>query len=396
MQQRALSGRFHRYVASITTCNHRRYYASLYKRRPCGQMQRRQWVCFPKEQNRARRLSTLAAIFMPPAVFCALVVSLWAYKCLMMVAFQNKIIYMPSVPPFSRSEQISDYAASCSPITWRSESIRSLDGTRLSLAIGENVTMQQQHQSSISNPSRGHSLTIVYFQGNASSFPPRMPGLSSVLKQLDASDSPIACTVVALSYRGFWTSSGRASQAGIERDAAATMNWVHEMRNGHSPETKLVLWGQSIGAGVATTAAANWLSLSGGKAQGEGLQSNNTYQINGLLLETPFTSVENMLISLYPQRWLPYRYLGPFLWNHWNSLKALRTIRARQEEKMPVLIATAGKDEVVPSDQGEDLVSLCKDLGFDMRHCVVSDALHTEVLAKSQGRKAIVDFLRAI
>jgi len=392
MQRRALASRSASSVASMASCSHGRYHAFPFQRRPSRQKPKRPSPYLSLWQGSSRPLSTLSAILTPPAVFCALVVSLWAYKCLMMVVFQNKIIYMPSVPPFSRSERMENYAASCKPIAWRSETIRSLDGTKLTLAIGENVTMQQQQRVSSKCP----ALVVVYFQGNASSLPPRMPGLSSVLKQLDNSIEPIACTLIALSYRGFWTSSGRASQAGIEKDAAATIDWANEMRSRHSAETKLVLWGQSIGAGVATTAAANWLSIPLGKTQRNCPQCNTTDKIDALLLETPFTSVENMLASLYPQRWLPYRYLGPFLWNHWDSPQALQTIRGTPGAKVPVLIATASKDEVVPPDQGEDLVKLCKRLGLDTRHRIVTDALHTEVLAKSQGRKVIVDFLRAI
>src|ERR1700744_6107699 len=64
-------------------------------------------------QKRHFGLESLPAILVPPAVFGGLLVTLWAYKCLMMVVFQNKIIYMPSVPPFSRSEKVSDYASQC-------------------------------------------------------------------------------------------------------------------------------------------------------------------------------------------------------------------------------------------------------------------------------------------
>ena len=42
-------------------------------------------------------------------------------------------------------------------------------------------------------------------------------------------------------------------------------------------------------------------------------------KVDGLVLETPFTSIRAMLVAIYPQQWLPYRYLYPFLWNHWNS-----------------------------------------------------------------------------
>jgi hypothetical protein len=39
-------------------------------------------------------LSTITAVLTPPAVFGGLLITLWTYKCIMMVVFQNKIIYM--------------------------------------------------------------------------------------------------------------------------------------------------------------------------------------------------------------------------------------------------------------------------------------------------------------
>ena len=74
----------------------------------------------------------------------------------MMIVFQNKIIYMPSVPPFSRREKVADYERLCRPVVWRQEKIRSLDGTSLGLCIGKT-----------SGPALSKSMDIVmlYFQG---------------------------------------------------------------------------------------------------------------------------------------------------------------------------------------------------------------------------------------
>lgn len=311
---------------------------------------------------------------------------------MMMVLFQNKIIYMPSVPPFSRSERIEDYENVCRPIYWRQEMIRSLDGTKIALAIGENQT--RMNQSASTSPKDG-GLVIIYFQGNGSSLPPRLPGLSSVLKQLDLPEQPVPCTLVALSYRGYWTSSGRASQAGIEKDAAATLAWVRALREKIGPTTQLVLWGQSIGAGVATTALANlWTE------QKHNVRSSTTADtassVNAMILETPFTSVSNMLIAFYPQKWLPYRYLTPFLWNSWDSVKALRTIKQQQPHKLQLLVMIASKDEVVPPEEGEQLMKLCHELDIGVTYRAVPGVLHTECLAKAQGRKGIVDFLSQV
>ena len=46
------------------------------------------------QEHREFAMSTAIAILTPPAVFGGLLITLWAYKCMMMVIFQNKIIYM--------------------------------------------------------------------------------------------------------------------------------------------------------------------------------------------------------------------------------------------------------------------------------------------------------------
>ena len=109
----------------------------------------------------------LSSVLTPPAVFLGLLVTLWAYKSLMLVVFQNKIIYMPSVPPFSRSEKIEDYAASCRPVVWREERIKAADGTRLALAVGEiprEMSKQDEDESKVL-VHRRKRIVVVYFQG---------------------------------------------------------------------------------------------------------------------------------------------------------------------------------------------------------------------------------------
>lgn len=88
---------------------------------------------------RAFGLDTLPAVLIPPAVFSSLLVTLWTYKCLMMMIFQNKIIYMPSVPPFSRSEQVADYASYASrykPAVWKEHVVTAGDSVVIKLLEG--------------------------------------------------------------------------------------------------------------------------------------------------------------------------------------------------------------------------------------------------------------------
>lgn len=318
----------------------------------------------------------------------------------MMIVFQNKIIYMPSMPPFSRSEKVEDYASQCRPVVWKEHGIQSLDGTKLALLEGavpwDKAVAPRKH------------VVVVYFQGNGSSLPPRLPYMSNILKLLHSHEADVRYTIVALSYRGFWKSRGRPSQKGIELDAQAALQWVTE-RYEHMHNVVLVLWGQSIGTGVATIAAAtqmdkNQILKPKGQSQRTGLR------VSGLLLETPFTSLRAMLIALYPQKFLPYRYLGPFLTSTWDSEAALSSIgnivdtndsegrdavAGSEWPSMRVLLLEAGDDELVPKGDAAKLKAICEQSkGFSVEHKVISGALHTDVMMKGQGKKQILQFLQ--
>ena len=226
---------------------------------------------------------------------------------------------------------------------------------------------------------------------NAASLPHRLPQLSSILntvnQTLDTAGSSACFTIVGLSYRGYWKSSGRASQKGIELDAAAVLGWVSQTYANQDEEVRLVLWGQSIGAGIAMTEAARY------QYSIDSYPSNqDSPRIVGVLLETPFVSIRKMLVALYPQKWLPYRYLWPFLWNQWDASMALqRFSRARRLPKM--LILQAEKDELVPSEHGLELCRIAKGLGLDVEHKMIHGALHTAVCSKAAGRHQIATFL---
>ena len=112
------------------------------------------------------RYFTLQGFLTPPAVFTGLVLALWFYKCCMMVIFQNKIIYMPSVPSFSRSEKIADYAARCKPVEWREQHIAASDGTSIAVAVGSMPATFMKNHHVHHQPVRiqKHKL-ILYLQG---------------------------------------------------------------------------------------------------------------------------------------------------------------------------------------------------------------------------------------
>ncbi|KAF8544405.1 hypothetical protein BDD12DRAFT_816216 [Trichophaea hybrida] len=317
----------------------------------------------PPLQHLPRRqiwsLSAIHPVLLAPLVFVGLTVTLWSYKCMMMVLFQSRIIYMPGIPLGTRREKISDYASLCHGVVWKKGSIATDDGNTLATATATNGAKGKKE------------LLVVYFQGNASSTPPRLPQLSSILSSL--SDSPVTITMLVPSYRGYWTSTGRPSQRGIEKDLSAIFSHISYCH----PEAEIVFWGQSIGCGILMT----------------GLLQNPLPNVVGLVLETPFVSVREMLVALYPQKWLPYRYLGVFLWNRWELVREMNRI-LEWGWRGKVLVLEAGADELVPEGQAREIVSIARKMVVEVDLVTVNGALHVECLSRPKGRKAVLRYLR--
>ncbi|KAL8393410.1 hypothetical protein RB595_003255 [Gaeumannomyces hyphopodioides] len=334
------------------------------------------------------------ALLVPPLVFTGLLAVLWTWKCAMMVIFQNKIIYMPGLPPGTRREEIGDYSHDCRGVVWQDERLRSEDGTSLALAVAS------------SSPALGLGQTpkthiyILYFQGNAASIPPRLPSLSAILLAARGTGTSFAYTMACVSYRGYWKSSGRPSEKGINMDAVSAWKWASDTHarlypSGSSSRTRpvLILWGQSIGAGFATNLAVT-VANCGNLALGT---SQRLLPVDAVILETPFLSIRAMLKALYPQKWLPYRHLWPFLRNQLDSAANLEAIaRPNVTSHLPakVLLVIAEKDELVPRDHAEELQQRCERFGLPVERHIVRGAYHNEASARRDGQVAIANFIR--
>ena len=150
------------------------------------------------------------------------------------------------------------------------------------------------------------------------------------------------------------------------------------------------------------TGLAQWQQQKQDKAQGV---SGLVPRIVGIILETPFVSVAEMLSAVYPQRWLPYRYLGGFLWNRWELLEALTQISTTEaggwtNGPMSLLVLEAGADEIVPAGQAARIVSAARqrrgEVVGGVDHVTVNGALHNECILKHKGRRAVLDYLMVL
>ncbi len=127
--------------------------------------------------------------------------------------------------------------------------------------------------------------------------------------------------LLAISWRGYGGSSGAPSEAGFLIDADTAFNWLRQQ----APDASIILFGESLGTGVATQLAAR-------------------EDFAALVLDSPFTSIVDVGAQRYP--WLPVKALSK---DHFDSL----AVAALIEE--PVLIQHCTDDDVVPYLMGQQL-----------------------------------------
>jgi fermentation-respiration switch protein FrsA (DUF1100 family) len=167
-------------------------------------------------------------------------------------------------------------------------------------------------------PPRGDKPVVLYFQGNGGGLNLR----ARRFRQLTEDGTGL----VALCYRGYGGSTGSPTEAGLLEDGAAAYAFA---RQHYAPE-RIVVWGESLGTGVAVALAAE-------------------HQVGRVLLESPFMSAMEIAAGAYPI--VPVRHLmkDPF-----RSDQRIARVSA------PVLILHGAVDSVVPISHGERLFGLVR------------------------------------
>ncbi len=160
---------------------------------------------------------------------------------------------------------------------------------------------------------------FIYFHGNGDTLNWRVSRDRSLIA--DGSG------LLAVSYRGYEGSTGSPSEEGMHLDAAAAYAFAAEHLI--APD-RIVLWGHSLGTGVAV-----WLAAE--------------RKIKALVLEAPYTSVADVAAMNYPL--LPVRLL---LKDQFHSDWLIDKVTA------PVLVFHGDKDETIPISFGQRLYSLVK------------------------------------
>lgn len=220
---------------------------------------------------------------------------------LMLVIFQRSFMYFPDKNPV----QIAT-------APWASEvQVKTEDGLTL---------------TGWWSPPQPGQKTIIYFHGNA--------GHMGTRNWVGNFFTDQGYGYLIAGYRGYGGNPGKPTEQGFYRDARAYMNWLRNEAN--IPAADIVIYGVSLGSGVASQIAAE-------------------YDHAALILETPFYSAVDVAHLLYP--YVPF--IKTLMRDDYrNDLRVT-------DFKAPVLVGLAGRDSVIPPEEGQrlyDLITVPKQL----------------------------------
>jgi len=159
---------------------------------------------------------------------------------------------------------------------------------------------------------------VLYLHGNGASLRWRLDRFRALTAD--------GTGLVGLSYRGYGGSSGTPTEAGLIKDAEAAYAFTAAR---YAP-ARIVLWGESLGSGVAVALAAE-------------------KPVGHVVLQSPFTSAAEVGAQRY---WFaPVRLL---MKDQFRSDLRIGKVTA------PVLVLHGDRDTVVPFALGERLYGLIK------------------------------------
>jgi fermentation-respiration switch protein FrsA (DUF1100 family) len=160
---------------------------------------------------------------------------------------------------------------------------------------------------------------VLYFHGNGGSLAHRVARFRKLIDD--------GTGLVALSYRGYGGSEGSPTEDGLIADGRA----AYDFARSKYPDAKIVLWGESLGTGVAVAIAGE-------------------HDVAAVVLEAPFTSAADVAFSAYP--FLPVSLL---MKDQFRSDGRIGKVTA------PVLIMHGVRDRVVPFRLGERLFAMANE-----------------------------------
>jgi len=198
-------------------------------------------------------------------------------------------------------------------------------------------------------PPRDDRPVIAYFHGNGGHIGYRAERLRWFARN--------GYGVLMAEYRGYGGNPGTPSESGLIADGAAALDFLGG--EGIAP-SRLVIYGESLGSGVAVPLAAR-------------------RAVASLILEAPFTSVAE--VAQYHYSFIP---ASAMVRDRFDSLAKIGDVKA------PILVLLGERDRVVPLRFGQALF----DAALAPKELWLSREAGHEDLVRYGAFEVVLDFLR--
>ncbi len=164
-------------------------------------------------------------------------------------------------------------------------------------------------------PPQKNLPVIIFFHGNASSIG------YSIYKAMPYAEKGYGFLLA--SYRGYDSNDGSPSEDGFYSDARS---WVKKLNSLKVNSDNIILYGESIGTGVAVQMATEFPN------------------IKALVLESPYTSLPDVAARRYP--FVPVKLL---MKDKFDSLSKIKNIQS------PFFVIQGAEDRLIPPEISQEL-----------------------------------------
>jgi fermentation-respiration switch protein FrsA (DUF1100 family) len=191
-----------------------------------------------------------------------------------------------------------------------------VDIEKIKIKTSDNIELMSWYHNKDFNKYK----TILYFHGNAGSLENRIHKINHF--------KDINVNFLIFAWRGFSGNKGKPTEKGLYEDAKSAVQWL-KLKGIN--EENIILYGESLGTGVAVEIAQN-------------------KNFSGVILESPFTSMIDTGKDKYP--FLPVRFL---LKDKYENNRKIKNI------KSPILVMHGKIDKIVPFYMGKKIYELANE-----------------------------------
>eukprot|EP01038_Epipyxis_sp_PR26KG_P012548 gene12548-16827_t len=259
--------------------------------------------------------STLSWILFGTKVVGGLILSVLA----LLYFNQDRLLYIPNPPGFPKTPAENPESMR-SPADWTitGEQVQTVNNKEERIPYEEHFIQTSDGQSIhvwllLQKHDTENTPTLIYFHGNAGNMGFRLMNAVEMFVK-------VKINILMMDYRGYGSSSGTPSEAGLNIDAQAVLQFA--MKHPKLVNSQLVCFGRSLGGAVSVSLAHKF--------------PNN---VSGIILENTFLSISEMVDVLMPQL-SPLKSL--ILKIGWHSDEKVKSL------EQPMLFISGDSDELVP------------------------------------------------